>query len=102
MTTKFVTILSMKSYGIDFVGTQLNVSVVVVTTPRRGNDTVVVEESSASFLVDGYHETRTTVHFPHKFALPGGGANPGDSIRVQVQLVSGRHFKIAGIALCRH
>jgi hypothetical protein len=64
------------------------------------NDITNSHGEEASYEISGYHETRTSVHFPHKLQLPGGGAKVGDTIFVEAQLASGSNFKIAGMAFC--
>jgi len=95
--TNFLTIMSMKSYGPNFVDTILNISVQIV---RKGDNQQALASSSASYEITGYHETRTSIHVPHKFELPGGGARAGDSILLDGKLTSGAYFKINGLALC--
>ena len=60
------------------------------------------EPQAAKYEVNGYHDTRTSIHIPHKFELPDGGAKKGDSIVANFRLVSGSYFKIAGLAFCRY
>eukprot|EP00984_Skeletonema_dohrnii_P007992 scaffold2944_cov155-Skeletonema_dohrnii-CCMP3373.AAC.9 len=102
METKYMTIMSMKSYGDNFKDTNLEVDVRI---ERKGDvaaaATAEVAKSS-KYEVTGYHETRTSIHVPHKFELPDGGAEIGDSIVVNFRLVSGSYFKIAGLAFCRY
>ena len=99
METKYMTIISMKSYGDNFKGTNLEVG---VTIQCKGGSTSAEATKSSKYEVTGYHETKTSIHVPHKFALPGGGAKKGDIIVVNFHLVSGSYFKIAGLAFCRN
>jgi len=78
----------MKSYGENFVNATLKLTV------------RIEEESEMNYEISGHHETRTSIHIPHKFELPGGGAKSGDTIFVDAELISGRYFKINGMALC--
>lgn len=84
----------MKSYGDNFKDTTLRVTVGI----SRSNG----DQSEKSYDINGYHVTRTSIHIPHKFELPKGGANKGDIIHVKAQLISGAYFKINGIALCTY
>jgi hypothetical protein len=102
--TNFLTFLTMKSYGPTWFGIKL---VVVVRVAHVGNDNnrnpnniTNSHGEEASYEISGYHETKTSVHFPHKLQLPGGGAKVGDTIIVEAQLASGSNFKIAGMAFC--
>jgi hypothetical protein len=99
--TNFLTLVIMKSYGPTFVGTKL---VVVARVAHVGNhnnsNTANSHDEQASYEISGYHETKTSVHFPHKVQLPGGGAKVGDTIFVEGKLAEGSTFKIAGMAFC--
>ena len=95
MDTKFMTIMCMKSYGPNFVNTTLQVRVSVFNRDRG-------ENSTAIHTIEGYHSTRTSIHVPHKFELPGGGAQKGDKIMLSAHLVSGAYFKINGLAFCAY
>lgn len=86
-----MTVMSMKSFGPNFVNTTLQVSVEVV---RSANVT------TAAYTIDGYHEPKTSIHVPHKFRLPGEGAKKGDKIIATATLLSGAYFKINGLAFC--
>ena len=89
----FLTIFSMKSYGPDWIGSKMELRM-TIEHPRNTTDTATRE-------IDGFHEIKTSVHFPHKFALPGNGASVGDSVILEAKLVGGSTFKIHGMALCR-
>ncbi len=104
MDTKYMTIMSMKSYGDNFKDTNLEVD---VTIQRNGASALSAEaeeatKKSSKYEVTGYHETKTSIHIPHKYELPDGGATKGDIIVVNFRLVSGSYFKIAGLAFCRY
>jgi len=104
VNTNFVIILTMKSYGPKFLNSKLAVLPSVVKAPAVMasdflNNRTVDFENGATFLIDGYHETKTSVHFPHKVMIPGG-AKVGDSIILDAKIVGGSHFKIAGLAFC--
>jgi len=94
LETKYITLMTMKSYGPNFKDTNLRV-VLRVASEAGGGEPKVSEHS-----ISGFHEMPTSIHIPHKFELPGGGANKGDTILVGVTLVSGAYFKVNGIALC--
>jgi hypothetical protein len=92
----FLTIVSMKSYGPTWIGSKLKIK---VTIDHPSNSTMLPDVSN--YEIDGFHEVRTSVHFPHKFELPGNGASVGDNVILEAELVGGSTFKINGIALCR-
>ena len=62
---------------------------------------VTPKKAVAKYEITGYHETKTSIHVPHKFKLPNDGAKEGDKLQVNFHLVSGSYFKIAGLAFCR-
>jgi len=104
LDTKFIVIFSMKSYSSKWKDSKLAVSTTVVnSTQLSAIDTnrkkSVDWTQKATHYIDGYHDTETSVHFPHKFPIEGG-AKAGDSIIVDIKLVGGQEFKIAGMALC--
>jgi hypothetical protein len=118
MPTRFLTVYSMKSYGPAFAGSRLDLSIRVErrrepagepgpeeqdreSTLPNGTAGEGEVEDAATYEILGYHDLKTSVFFPHKFPLPGGGAGEGDSVRVAARLASGRSFKISGLALCQ-
>ena len=98
METKYVTIMSMKSYGDNFKDTKAEVTVQIL---QNGESKTVDKAAVAKYEIAGYHETKTSIHVPHKFKLPNDGAKKGDKLQVNLRLVSGSYFKIAGLAFCR-
>jgi hypothetical protein len=95
LESKFLTVLYLKSYTTGYKDSLLVVTMEVIPQ-GAGNGTSVSSVSE----IKGYHESKTSVHYPHKMELPGGGAHAGDTVRATFQLVSGSAFKIAGIAMC--
>ena len=91
-----LTIFSMKSYGPDWIGSKMEIRMTI--DHGVGNTTA---PDVATHEIDGFHEIKTSVHFPHKFELPGNGASVGDTLILEAKLVGGSAFKIHGIALCR-
>ena len=81
--TKYITIMSMKSYGDNFKDTKLEVDVRIESKEEAPS---AAEAEEAKYEVYGYHETRTSIHEPHKFKLPNGGAKKGDSLVVDFRL----------------
>ena len=88
----------MKSYGDNFKDTNLEVDVRIER--KAGSEST--ETQTVKYEVSGYHDTNTSIHIPHKFQLPDGGAKKGDSIVANFRLVSGSYFKIAGLAFCKY
>ncbi len=86
----------MKSYGDRFLNTSLEINVRIQHIDDNGR------ESIASYEITGYHKFRTSIHSPHKFELPGGGAEVNDIIIVNATLSRGAYFKINGFAFCRY
>jgi len=91
--TKFMTFLSLKSYGPNFANTVLEINVTIIRKE-------INQHTALSYEITGYHETNTSIYVPHKFELPGGGAKIGDSIVLDAKLKSGANFKINGMAFC--
>lgn len=106
-SVNYVVILAMKSYSSKWVGSKLAISATVVKnsvipdTETNHSSLVDWGNGDSIFHIDGYHETRTSVHFPHKVPIKGG-ASPGDSIIIDAKLIGGAEFKIAGIAFCQY
>eukprot|EP00536_Pseudo-nitzschia_multiseries_P017873 jgi/Psemu1/52976/gm1.52976_g len=103
---KTVVIVAMKSYSGIWVGSKLAVSISVVESAAipdsMNNRTSAVDWNEDSvFLIDGYHNVKTSVHFPYKLPIEGG-AKAGESIIVDFKLVGGAEFKIAGMAVCAY
>ena len=96
--TNYVTVLSLVSYGPNFVGTNLNLSIKVY----EGGGSFAQNKSNSESLYDisGYHETKSSIDVPHKFKLQQG-ARKGDVVEIKGTLTSGAHFRISGLALCR-
>ena len=106
LDTNFVLIVAMKSYSQKWVGSKLAVSISVVKKTDNLNNSSLTDvravdwDADSTFLIDGYHDIKTSVHFPHKIPVLGG-AKAGDTLILHAKLVSGQEFKIAGIAFCR-
>jgi hypothetical protein len=95
LESKFLTLLYLKSYSGGYKD-----SVLVVTMEVIHQGASKSTSASSVSKIKGYHESETSVHYPHKMELPGGGARVGDTVRATFQLVRGSAFKIAGIAMC--
>ncbi|GFH55746.1 hypothetical protein CTEN210_12222 [Chaetoceros tenuissimus] len=94
----FVLVYSMKSYGPKFKDSKIRVTT-NVTSSRE--ETIKSEEANLFHDVDGFHETRSSIHYPHKIPISDGGAKVGDSLTFKAELIGGNHFKIAGLAFCK-
>jgi len=107
--THFLTIVSMKSYGPTWIGSKLEATVTIQRSGmgigsnnnNNNNGTATPPSNTTTYEIDGFHEIKTSVHFVHKFRLPGNGAAVGDVVIVRARLLGGSTFKINGIALCR-
>ena len=88
-----MTIMSMKSWKTS-KETELKVSVQIIGSKHAS--------SKKDYSISGYHEMQTSIHVPHKLELPGGGANKGDTILVDIELIGGDYFKINGLAFCAY
>jgi hypothetical protein len=87
-----VTLLHAKSYkGTPYTDTVLNLTTTVIstTTPPqlpKGSHTVVARNDthtmrSTSSLIPVIIDTKVTVPFIYRHALPEGGALPGDTVK---------------------
>lgn len=94
----FVLVYSMKSYGPKFKDSKIRVTT-NVTTSRE--DAIKSEETNFFHDVDGFHETRSSIHYPHKIPISDGGAKVGDTLTFKAELIGGNHFKMAGLAFCK-
>ena len=74
-----------------------------VTTNVKSSreEAIKSEEANLFHDVDGFHETRSSIHYPHKIPISNGGAKVGDSLTFKAELIGGNHFKIAGLAFCK-
>jgi hypothetical protein len=94
------TLLSLKSYGPEWEGSELFVDISVIPGGREGGGGLA-EESAARGYVVGYHAKEISVPYPHRFRLGGEGARIGDTIRATFTLTGGKNFFISGLAFCR-
>jgi hypothetical protein len=95
------TLLSLKSYGPEWAGSQLLFDVRVIPGGGGGGGEQPPTSSAATRHVDGYHDKAISVPYPHRFRLSGSGAQVGDTIRATFTLTRGKNFFISGIAFCR-
>jgi len=113
---KFLTILSMRSYGGIWKDSLLRLDVAIerntpytsaddtfdMPLPPETNATAIYHDhDKATFEISGYQEEQTSVHYPFKFELPGHGAAEGDVLTIKGTLQEGKMFKIHGIIICR-
>jgi hypothetical protein len=90
-----VTILAMKSYCEQWMGSKLKLSLEVIRS-ANATDTLV-----SSFEIEGYHEEKTSVLLKHKFQLAENNyPMKGGSLQINATLIGGSAFKISGMALC--
>jgi hypothetical protein len=91
----------MKSYGPSWIRSKLEIKATILRPSEAATTTKTDPSNIATFEVDGYHEIKTSVHFPNKFRLPGNGASVGNVVMVEARLIGGSMFKINDIDLCR-
>ena len=86
-----ISILSLKSYSEDWVGSRLEIRVF-------SEDAAPV----STFHIDGYHDdTKTSVILPHALVLEEPQViKKGRPLRLEFELVGGKSFKISGMAIC--
>lgn len=101
LKTRYMTLVTMKSYGPTFLDAMLRVSVRIQRNKQQQRtESSTTAAATKDYEISGYHEAKTSVHVPHKFQLPGEGADNGDVILLDVELVRGSNFKVSGIAFC--
>ena len=81
---RYLMILALKSYGTEWEGARLRMSI-----------------NGKEFYIDGHHNSTTSVIIPHKFDLSASNSiKKGQSITVDFCMVGGKTFKITGMAFC--
>jgi hypothetical protein len=101
MSADYITVLSLKSYGPEWEGSRIRIDV-AVQSPGRGRPPL----RTTRYFVNGHHDKRISVSYPHRFRLPSAeaagdsGAKAGDTIRVRFTNVGGTQFKMSGLAIC--
>lgn len=102
-STKYVLLQTMKSYSDEWIGSKLQL---VFSILRNGQVlkkdwyTHVDNSTVTAHYIDGYHEDKTSVYYPHRFPLPQNGAEVGDTVIMNATLVGGSKFQISGISFC--
>ena len=91
---KYVTMMSMYSYGSKWAGSTLNLT---IELHRKGD---AFPTNVTSHLVKGYHSDKTSIIVGHTFEVPEGGAEIGDKVRTNFVLVGGSTFRIQGLLYC--
>ena len=108
MDARYLTILSMKSYGNDWAKSELEIYATRSTTtteapaagaPAEHQHDQPGQSRQEPFRILGYHNSETSVIIPHKFDL-GETIPKGAPLDLAFHLVGGKTFKITGMALC--
>ena len=98
---KYLTMLSMYSYGSAWDNSMLEVTMELHRKSANSSSSdFVVARNTTSYLVKGYHEDQTSIIVPHTFEVPDGGAEIGDRVRTKFVLVGGTTFRIQGLMYC--
>ena len=93
---KYMTMMSMRSYGEKWANATVKVTLEVV---RKGENSSSAINATPHF-VSGYHSELTSILVPHTFEVPNGGAKIGDKVRTNFVLVGGTTFRIQGLLYC--
>lgn len=80
--------VTLKSYGPKWEGSRARFSLWV--------DDAQVWQT----FIEGTHESKSSISYSHEFVLDNAVA-VGSNIRLMVQLVGGKTFKVMGMMLCR-
>jgi len=99
---RVVTLMSMKSYGEKWEGSEVKLTAAVTKaadnlTTKDANDT-----KFASIHISGSHNTSASVTHTDYLTLDGAGAEIGDSMTLEIELVGGKSFKIQGLMICSY
>jgi hypothetical protein len=92
---KYVTIISMKSYGTKWAGSRLR-----LTLWDEGPDGKGPKSQVGLYEIEGFHNSTTSVLFPYKFPLDGDGIQKGNWLKATFDLIGGSTFRIQGILFC--
>jgi hypothetical protein len=103
MDTNTFTMLYLKSYGPDWNGSKVAVSVEVIPPASSSSGRSPARRTRT---IDGHHPKEVSVTYPYTIRLPGGttgdeGAVVGDTIRATFTKIGGVSFMISGMAFCR-
>jgi hypothetical protein len=102
-TTKFALLQTLKSYTDEWKDSKLQVIFFILQNGEELKSdwyTFVNNSTVTSYSIDGYHEDKTSVYYPHRFPLPQNGAKKGDTVIMNATLVGGSKFQISGISFC--
>ena len=97
-----VTFMAMTSYGEMWEGSDVHIDIYII---KKGSETDGEVEVNESMNILGYHDRHTSEIFPHTAELGkecGAGAEIGDTLRITVRHLSGKKFKITGMAFYLH
>ena len=98
---KYLTILSMYSYGPKWENSTLELTIELHRKSANSSSAgFVVAQNTTSYLVKGYHKDETSIIVPHTFEVPDGGAEIGDRVWTTFTLVGGTTFRIQGLMYC--
>lgn len=101
---KYVTILSMKSYGKKWEGSQLKVTFWDMGVGGMTNNDEIKASLVGEYLIGGFHHSNTSVLYPHKLLLQGTGSDGripvGHWLKTTFTVVGGTTFRIQGILYC--
>jgi len=95
-----ITFMVMTSYGEWWEDSEIRVDIYVMQKGLEINDET---EINRSMNIVGYHDRHTSEIFPHtaKLGDAGGvGAKVGDTLQIRIKHLSGKKFKIMGMAFC--
>ena len=99
---RVITLISMRSYGEKWEGSEVKLTATVTKaaknlTTKDPNDTNVT-----SMHISGSHNVSASISHTDVMTLEGAGAENGDSMTLEIELVGGNTFKIQGLMMCSY
>ena len=93
-----ITMFTMKSYGENWDNSRVNVTIFDQAVGGVA-DTSVASKLIKSAQLKGFHNKTTSEMYTERIVL-SEPVSPGRSLKLTVSLVSGKTFKIMGLAIC--
>ena len=83
-----INFLAMKSYGERWMDSRVNVKIIRIS----GSVEEIIEKE-----IEGSHSSETSVSYTYNYEI---NTEPGDDLKIHIELVSGSTFKFTGMAFC--
>ena len=83
-----INFLALKSYGERWMDSRVNVKIIRIS----GSVEEIIEKE-----IEGSHSSETSVSYTYNYEI---NTEPGDDLKIHIELVSGSTFKFTGMAFC--